>query len=430
MKASWLKIYSLLLLMGLGQISCYSTKLTVKKAAEPIRANQSNPYTDYWSAFYCGMPEHTPKYANYEEQLLLTQAFDYIKLGKLSNSEAILRNLYNTPNDTVATAARKLLNSILFYDSKWEACDSLHREFNRKKKKKTTPVYVDYTQLNQEKYVFGSKPDTLPIVIDNGLPILPITINGRILRFLIDTGCDITCLRQSLALELNLKPIASHSSGVYNSVGDFFDVVSSAIDSLRIGNTAVYNHPVIVTGDNNLTFEVMNNAFMEFHGILGWNYLKNIDFTIDYKNKVMVIRRPELRPDAVQNMFWLGTPIIKLYSANGLELNFAFDTGDQVSNFFDLLIQKTNPPKIESDFRRSFGVGSVRLIEIKRIPEVSLYFDKYEIQISNFESGFEMPGSIICLDGRLGSDFILNARIRIDALNNNIEYYKYDLYER
>lgn len=418
-----------ILLLALGLISCFSTKLTVRKASEPISINHANPYTDYWSAFYCGMPEHTPKYAEYEEQVLLTQAFDYIKLGKLSNSESILRNLYHSPNDTIATAARKLLNSILFYDSKWQSCDSLQKEINQKKKKKTIPLYVDYTQLQQERYVYSDKADTLSIAIENGLPILPISINGRVLRFLIDTGCDITCLRQSVANELNLKPIASHSSGVYNSVGDFFDVVSSAIDSLKIANTVVYSHPVIVTSDNNLSFEVLNNAFMEFHGIIGWNYLKNLDFTLDFKTKKLIIRKPEHRPDAIQNMFWLGTPIIKLYSAGGLELNFAFDTGDQVSNFFDLLIQKTNPKKIETDFRRSFGVGSVRLIEVKRIPSISLYFDKYEIRISNFESGFEMPGSIICLDGRLGSDFILNAKIRIDALNNNIEYYKYDLYE-
>lgn len=415
--------------MGLGLSSCYGTKLTVRQASAPISINTANPYSDYWSAFYCGMPEHTPKYAEYEEQVLLTQAFDYIKLGKLTDSETILRNLYHSPNDTIATAARKLLNSILFYDSKWQSCDSLHKEMNRKKKKKNIPLYVDYTQLQRERYVFSDRADTLAIVIENGLPILPININGRILRFLIDTGCDITCLRQSVANEMNLKPIASHSSGVYNSVGDFFDVVSSAIDSLKIANTIVYNHPIIVTNDNNLSFEVMNKSFLEFHGIIGWNYLKNLDITIDFKKKVLIIRKPEVRPDATQNMFWLGTPVIKLYSASGLELNFAFDTGDQVSNFFDLLIQKTNPPKLESDFRRSFGVGSVRLIEIKRIPKISLYFDKYEIQISNFESGFEMPGSIICLDGRLGSDFILNARIRIDALNNNIEYYKYDLYE-
>lgn len=425
MKIGYIKIYGLIIALGMGVSSCFTTKINVKEAAEPIKVNPNNPYTDYWSAFYCGMPEHTSIYANYEEQIWLTEAFDYIKLGKLSASEGILRNLYNSQNDTIATAARKLLNSLLFYNSKWNSCDSLQKEVNHNKKKKNIPIYIDYAILKQEGYTYSTDPDTLDIIIEKGLPILPIRINGRMVRFLIDTGCDITCLSQSLAAELKLKPIASHSSGVYNSVGDYFDVLSTAWDSVVVGNSIAYNHPTIVTHDQNLSFEIMNNSYLEFHGIIGWNYLKNFDFTIDYKLKQLILRKPEIRESVPKNMFWLGTPIVKLYTEFGIELNFAFDTGDQVSNFFDLLIQKVKPKDLEYDLRRALGVGSTRLIEVKRIRNLSLYFEKYEIQFLNFESGFEMPGSIICLDGRLGSDFIINAKVRIDALNNNIEFYKY-----
>lgn len=422
-------IYWLLVFFSVVLISCFGSKINVYKAELPIAINTTNPYTDYWSAFYCGMPEFTNPFVSYDEQKQLSFAFNLIKIGKYEDAESILWILQKSLNDTIATAGKKLLNSILFYNSKWADCYNLFNESPSKKQKKIVPIYLDYMNLPTEKYEVPERAETVKIEITKGLPILPLVINGRMYRFLIDTGCDITCIRESVAQQLNLKLLGMHSSGVINSIGDHFDIISSVMDSFKIGSTVAYNHPIIITSDNNLTFEFSNHTFMEFDGIIGWNYLKKLDFTLDYKKESLMIKKPVVRPTAIQNMFWLSTPIIKLYSKDGIEMNFAFDTGDQVSNFFELLLKKVIIKDIETDLRMAYGVGSTKIVEIKRIRKLSLFLAEYELEFNNYESGVEIDQTIISLDGRLGSDLLNYSKIRIDALNNNFEFYRYSVSE-
>ncbi len=420
-------IYLLIILSSVVLIACFGSKINVYKAEKPIAINHANPYTDYWSAFYCGMPEFTDQYTSYNEQKQLSTAFNLIKSGQYESAELILWILQKSPNDTIATAGKKLLNSILFYNSKWADCGILYKESPPNKQKKAAPIYLDYINLPIEKYEVSERPDTIKIEILKGLPILPLVINGRIYRFLIDTGCDITCMGESVAKQQNLKLLGMHSSGVINSIGDYFDITSSVMDSFKIGGTVAYNHPIIITSDNNLTFEFANHSFIKFDGIMGWNYLKNLDFTLDYKKQLLIIKKSAARPSAIKNMFWLSTPIIKLYSKDGIEMNFAFDTGDQVSNFFELLLKKIIIKDLETDLRMAYGVGSTKIVEIKRIRELSLFLDKYELVFNNYESGVEIDHGIISLDGRLGSDLLNYSKIRMDALNNNFEYYRYSV---
>lgn len=420
-------IYILITVSSIVLAACFGSRIYVYKSEKTLSVNGSNPYTDYWSALYCGMPEMTEQYIAYDEQMSLTKAFKYIKNGNYDSAEVLLWTLQKSSNDTIATAGKKLLNSILFYNSKWSACDSLYKQSGKAKLKKAIPLYLDYAILPRENYSFSQEADTIKIEIQKGLPILPITIKGKVYRFLIDTGCDITCLRESVAMELNLKLLNIHSNGVINSIGDYFNVASSAMDSLKVGKTTAYNHPIIVTGDNNLTFELMNHTFIEFYGIIGWNFLKNLDFILDYKKEVLIIRKPIYRPEAENNMFWMSTPILKLYSSDGIEMNFAFDTGDQSSNFFELLLKKIRPENIETDLRLAYGVGSSKIVEIKRLRTLELFLPHYKIEFYNYESGVELEGLVVYLDGRLGSDLMEYSKIRIDALNNNYEYYRYSV---
>jgi hypothetical protein len=423
MKKQYYIVATLVFIYGI--MACSNQLISVRKNPNISKASIVNPYSDYWSSIYCGMPELSSEFILDSEKTSLSDALLSIKNNQYLKATNILKKLSKSQNDTILTAARRLLNALYFRISDWKACDSLYRSYSRGDAK-NPPIYLDYANLPAEKFTWSKDADSAHINIISDLPLVPVAINGHIYYFLLDTGCDITCISVSIAEELALKHIGDHPSSVMNSLGEYFNIYTAALDSISCLALKSNNHPVIIVSDNNLTFNNLSKTTIKLDGILGWNFLQNALFTLDYKYKRIIVEYPQKKIKSKNNFFWLGCPIAKLTSEDGIDLHFIFDTGDQSSNFFNLFVQKTRPTKITKSQKRAIGVGSNKLIDINIIAKTSILFDNYYLDFSKFESSVELTSLFICFDGRLGCDFLKNSRTTIDPINNEIIYYNYN----
>src|ERR1700730_1297975 len=125
----------------------------------------------------------------------------------------------------------------------------------------------------------------VPIRLANpAKPLLLIDVyaNGRgPLQFAIDTGTSTTAITPELAKELGLKtsPIGPVTTG-----GAHVDVTTGTLQSFQVGGAKIDNMPVVVAD----FFTMLSNAIgVKLDGIVGYNFLRNYQFVIDYPSETL-----------------------------------------------------------------------------------------------------------------------------------------------
>ncbi len=116
----------------------------------------------------------------------------------------------------------------------------------------------------------------------NGKIILPVKINNKTYKFLLDTGAP-NCLTKNLNTALNLEIIQKISVSDANKNKSIMNVVK--IPELEIGNIIFLNSVALSSNDDkNLVFDCFS-----IDGFIGSNMLRNSIIQIDTKNKILRI---------------------------------------------------------------------------------------------------------------------------------------------
>jgi hypothetical protein len=85
----------------------------------------------------------------------------------------------------------------------------------------------------------------------------------------------------------------------------------AVVAELRVGPVVVRNHPAIVIDAADLRFEDPElPEAIQIHGLLGWPLVRELDLTIDYASRRLVVRKPAERAAGERNFFWLGYPVV------------------------------------------------------------------------------------------------------------------------
>lgn len=187
---------------------------------------------------------------------------------------------------------------------------------------------------------------------------------------------------------------------------------------LNFGNLTYHNKPCVISNSSNLKFKFLFYTFLSFDGILAWDIIKNLDITIDIKEKMMYLKKPKALQYHNRNMFWLNHPLVKLKYKNGFDLLFNFDSGAMNSEFYDFLLAKIKIDDLFNDSERIYGVGSSLKREQKVIPKISFLLNDNSLNFTNLKSGVERVNNFLKLDGMIGCDVLLkSSKLHIDAQN-------------
>lgn len=125
----------------------------------------------------------------------------------------------------------------------------------------------------------------VPFLQVDPLPVVRVTINGRELLALIDTGADTFVLDAELAESMGVKPIAS-MMGMFGG-GMTAEVGFGRVDELSMGGVTMSSVPIAMLPTGH--FSVADEPV---YGIIGTNLLKQFLATMDYPNERLILREP------------------------------------------------------------------------------------------------------------------------------------------
>jgi predicted aspartyl protease len=109
---------------------------------------------------------------------------------------------------------------------------------------------------------------------------LPVTINGQgPFEFVLDTGAGGTVITPKLAneLKLNLNPFEGICRGIGGDAGGYL----ATLEQVSVGGVNAEEHPVIVVDME----KISPKCHLIPDGILGYPFLKQFEFVIDYPQK-------------------------------------------------------------------------------------------------------------------------------------------------
>ena len=143
---------------------------------------------------------------------------------------------------------------------------------------------------NNFKLPNGTKTDKVKFELANNLIIVPVSLNGVELSFILDTGVGSTIIfsvdnKSSLELK-NASKIYLRGLGD----GEPVEAIKSVKNELKIGNAISSNHTVYLVFDESINFSPRMG--FPIHGIIGYDFFRNFILDINYTKKSIKINKP------------------------------------------------------------------------------------------------------------------------------------------
>ena len=256
-----------------------------------------------------------------------------------------------------------------------------------------------------------------------GAPEIEVEINGNRKRFLIDTGAEFTVLASDLAEACGVEPLSSEKTLSETSTDAKVLILPAVVRELRIGALAVKNHPVIILDKKDLEFKLFGLIkIFKISGILGWNAIKRMDITLDYRGRIVRIQKPAEKKNPARNFFWMGYPFIKVASPSGRVLHFGLDTGANETYVSDLIFSKIDTAGMKTKRVRIGGAGGkLESVQTREIPRLQMVIGSNLLTFKGVRCGKSIEDTFFKFDGILGSDAAKDGIMRLDFTNGRFE---------
>jgi hypothetical protein len=154
-------------------------------------------------------------------------------------------------------------------------------------------------------------------------------------------------------------------------------------------------------------------------GIIGWDTIRQFDISLDYQKGTITIRRPEAlgtRGTALQNLTWVGKPLVEVRGSDGGTMHFTLDTGSQAT-FVNASIVKKAGLGTRSLSARVSGIGKGEGMAGRAVPWLRLNLGGQSLLMKDLMVYAPSCSGIFNCDGILGSDIARFGALRIDATN-------------
>jgi len=381
----------------------------------------------YWEALAELYPDDAVTAARTESEKEFAEALSNLMSGDIETAEQRLGKLRQTANDTIIRAgSRVVYTATLQYQEKWETLASL------KKEQAPTPgphdrasieLWADaFSKVPPKKSTFRSSQSRVMMSMSAvGTPLVPVRIGGREYHFWLDTGSSLTMLASDVARELNIQPLVSDTLEIVTSTGRV-KAQPVLISQLQIGPLVVENAPSMIVDEAMMQMREPESMLLakqvKIDGIIGFDIIRELDIELDYGESVIKLRNPSgSKPDVARNLFWVGLPVIRMASEDGIPLHFGLDTGAQVTFVTETLLDKLqlSPSRIES--RRVGGLGGEISMRAPVMPDVRVLVRGFPIIFRGAAVRAPVYQVLASLDGVLGGDIWNSGIVRIDMTN-------------
>jgi len=391
----------------------------------PARATHR---TNYWEALAELHPADAVLVAQTPSETEFAEALGDLMAGAIEKAEDRFAKLRYSANDSVIRAgSRVVYTATLQYQEKWQLLSALKAEstltISEQNDKASIELWADaFKDAPPKVSTFKSSTGRLQMSISEvGTPLVPVRIRNKTYNFWLDTGSSLTMIASDVAADLGVKPLVSDTLEIVTSTGRV-TAQPAVIPQLTLGPLVVDNVPTMIVGESSMQMrESRPSSFggqVKIDGIIGFDIIRQVDLELDYVDGILRLKNPAIsRPDANRNLFWVGLPVIRIMSGEGIPLQFGLDTGAQLTFVTESLLEKLRiePARIEN--RRVGGLGGEVSLRAPVLPDLRVLVRGYPILFRGAFVRAPVYQVLASLDGVLGGDVWNSGIVRIDVTN-------------
>ncbi len=415
-----------LLSLGLIFSACSSSKLTVSPTNGEYNfvSEKSVDYETVWEAIENLDFDYLLDKTLNDDQDKFSAALKSVVDGDIDLAVTQFQNLYNFSNDSlIKKHSEKILNKLYFLQSNWKKILELNEKSNNPELENDIILFEAYRKSPKESYFFPSQPTIIPMdpVFFGSNPMIEVMVNGKKKKFWIDTGAGLSVVASDVAEECNIFPIGTEKTTAGTGTSKRVSIQPAIIENLQIGELLIKNHPVIIIDKTDMEFKLFGiMTLLKIDGIIGWPAIQNMKIEIDYKNKRTIIEKPAKIETEDRNLFWLGSPIVKLKTPDRINLNFDLDTGANTTSIHKNILKKID---IKSAYVKKIThwSGGFEKTETKIIPNLTFILNDNILHFKAIHVSPQKGIVFVKSDGRLGIDIAKDGRIIIDYLNGRFD---------
>ncbi|RAR48425.1 retropepsin-like aspartic protease [Flavobacterium lacus] len=168
----------------------------------------------------------------------------------------------------------------------------------------------DQGKINQKKYY-----EEISFELVNDKIILPVVINNKTFKFLLDTGAP-NVISKTVLAEINVQNSRKINVSDANNQSDEMEMVT--IESMKLGNLTFDNNAALVSDlDNHFILKCF-----KMDGFIGSNLLRNSVIKISLKDKKIIITdhiknlQTKAKPSKLKLISEQKSPYVKIYFSN------------------------------------------------------------------------------------------------------------------
>ncbi len=381
----------------------------------------------YWEALAELHADDAVIAARTKSEKEFAEALGNLMSGDIETAERRLGKLRQTADDTIIRAgSRVVYTATLQYQEKWEALSALKNEQAPSvgpHDRASIELWADaFSKVPAKKSTFRSSQARVVMAMSAvGTPLVPVKIAGKEYHFWLDTGSSLTMLASDVAQDLNIQPLMADTLEIVTSTGRV-KAQPILIPEMQIGPLVVDNAPSMIVDQTMMQMREPESMLLskqvKIDGIIGFDIIRQLDIELDYGESVIKLRNPAAsKPDDDRNLFWVGLPVIRMASEDGIPLHFGLDTGAQVTFVTETLLDKLqlSPARIES--RRVGGLGGEISMRAPVMPDVKVFVRGFPIIFRGAAVRAPVYQVLASLDGVLGGDIWNSGIVRIDMTN-------------
>jgi predicted aspartyl protease len=392
------------------------------------RALRQERRISYWEALAELHPEEALAAARTPSEKEFAEALGNLMSGDLEQAELRFGKLRGVATDSVIRAgSRVIYTATLQYQEKWGVLAALKNEPSSSKADSADKASIElwaqaFKNVPAKTFTYRSSFSRLSMSVSAvGTPLVPVRIRDKVYNFWLDTGSSLTMLASDVANDLNITPLEPDTLEIVTSTGRV-KASPALISQLEIGQLVVRNAPAMIVEESMMRMseprQIEASTHVKIDGIIGFDIIRQMDLEVDYGESSMRLRNPAMsKPDPERNMFWVGLPVIRLMSTDGVPLHFGLDTGAQLTFVTETLLDKLQLEAARIESRRVGGLGGEVSLRAPVLPDLKVLVRGFPILFKGAVVRAPVYQVLASLDGVLGGDVWNSGVVRIDMTN-------------
>lgn len=395
----------------------------------PSRIRKPAPAKSFWIAMTNLDPDYVLTHPVSEDEREFAGALRLVMSGSPDEAELILDSLGRHATDSIVrSASHILLTATLQYQDKWKELVEISPHTSAEK----DPADIDragvelwalaFKNVPVRTLTFPASSVVVPLRVSAaGTPVIPVQINGKQKYFWLDTGSSMSIISSDVAVECGVEPLLSDTLEVATTTGRVA-ARPAVIRKIDIGGLSISNSTAMIVASGLMEVRIgdLKNpaTTAKIDGIIGFDVIRRLKVEVDYMNRRVRLSKPVQGTTAPErNFFWVGTPIVRVISSNGVPLHLGVDTGAQETYATERLLDKVRVRTFVGERKKIGGFAGLKEFRGRFIAELRLGLRGETLLFQKLLVFAPSATTFIMLDGVLGSDVGRTGVVQIDATN-------------